>query len=63
MDSRIGLPFQEAFVLREEYAHFRKLGWADHEIGPRLGYARIESFRHALRKAGIEPQAAEEVPA
>lgn len=64
MDRRIGQPFQEAHVLREEYAHFRKLGWADHEIGTRLGYGRIESFRHALRKAGIEPQATtEEVPA
>lgn len=58
MDRRIGQPFQEAHVLREEYAHFRALGWTEGEIGPRLGYGRIESFRHALGKAGIEPQPA-----
>lgn len=56
MTRRIGQPFQEAFVLREEYAHFRRLGWGDAEIGRRLGYDRIEGLRHALRKAGVEPQ-------
>lgn len=59
-----GEPIQEAFVLREEYAHFRRLGWDDHEIARRLGYGNVESFRHALRKAGIQPQpTTEEVPA
>jgi len=58
-----GTPLHDEHVIREEHRHFHRLGWTDLEIAKRLGYRNADSLHHAMRRAGIEPQPAQEVPA